>query len=222
LYENGQIKSTRNYKEGNEISEDGSIITRYLNDLIKSESYYKDGKLNGKWTSWFENGQKQLEVNYKDGKLNGKWSSWFESGQIKSERNYKDSKRDGKSTSWNKNSQIKSEKIYKDDELVEELVIENHLENLKLAYISNISARIKTFWRYLAAEDDWTAEVFVIQDRDGNVKAVEVKNAGVSNSSLAKSFMDSIERAIYKASPLPSAPDEAVFDKELYFVFSVK
>ena len=161
-------------------------------------------------------------MNYKDGKLNGKWSSWFESGQIKSERNYKDSKRDGKSTSWNKNSQIKSEKIYKDDELVEELVIENHLENLKLAYISNISARIKTFWRYLAAEDDWTAEVFVIQDRDGNVKAVEVKNAGVSNSSLAKSFMDSIERAIYKASPLPSAPDEAVFDKELYFVFSVK
>ena len=38
---------------------------------------------------------------------------------------------------------------------------------------------------------------------------------------LVKSFKDSIERAVYKASPLPGAPDEAVFDEELYFIFSV-
>jgi len=34
--------------------------------------------------------------------------------------------------------------------------------------------------------------------------------------------MDSIERAVYKASPLPGAPDEAVFDREIYMLFSVK
>ena len=33
--------------------------------------------------------------------------------------------------------------------------------------------------------------------------------------------MDSIERAVYKSSPLPPAPDEAVFDNEIYMVFSV-
>ena len=27
--------------------------------------------------------------------------------------------------------------------------------------------------------------------------------------------------AVYKASPLPSAPDETVFDRELIFIFSV-
>ena len=31
--------------------------------------------------------------------------------------------------------------------------------------------------------------------------------------------MNSIERAVYKASPLPAAPDEAVFDPEIYFIF---
>jgi colicin import membrane protein len=95
------------------------------------------------------------------------------------------------------------------------------LNMLQNAYINNIAARIKTFWRYQSAEDDWTAEVYVVQDKDGNVRAVDVKNANVGNSKLAKSFMDSIERAVNKASPLPGAPDEAVFDKELYFIFSV-
>ena len=95
------------------------------------------------------------------------------------------------------------------------------LNTLQNAYLNNIAARIKTFWRYQSAEDDWTAEVYVVQDRDGNVIAVDVRNANVGDSKLAKSFMDSIERAVNKASPLPGAPNEAVFDKELYFKFSV-
>jgi hypothetical protein len=101
------------------------------------------------------------------------------------------------------------------------LIIEDQLNTLKNAYINNIAARVRTFWRYQGADDGWTAEVYVVQDRDGNVNAVDVRNANVSDSSLAKSFMDSIERAVYKSSPLPAAPDEAVFDKELYFIFSV-
>ena len=34
--------------------------------------------------------------------------------------------------------------------------------------------------------------------------------------------MNSIERAVYKASPLPAAPDEAVFDQEIYFYICCK
>ena len=41
------------------------------------------------------------------------------------------------------------------------------------------------------------------------------------DSSRAKVFKDSIRRAVYKASPLPSAPDESVFDKELMITFRV-
>jgi colicin import membrane protein len=99
--------------------------------------------------------------------------------------------------------------------------IEDQLNTLKSAYVNNIAARVKSFWRYQGAEDDWTAEVYVVQDRDGTVVAVDVRNANVDDSSKAKVFKDSIRRAVYKASPLPSAPDEAVFDKELIFIFGV-
>ena len=35
----------------------------------------------------------------------------------------------------------------------------------------------------------------------------------------ARSFKNSIERAVYKASPLPAAPDDAVFDREIMLYF---
>ena len=117
--------------------------------------------------------------------------------------------------------QLLAKEVQDEQDTARSLIIEDQLNTLQNAYINNIAARVKTFWRYQSAEDDWTAEVYVVQDRDGNVKAVDVKNANVGNSSLGKSFKDSIERAVNKASPLPGAPDEAVFDKELYFVFSV-
>ena len=117
--------------------------------------------------------------------------------------------------------QLLAKEVQDEQDTARSLIIEDQLNTLQNAYINNIAARVKTFWRYQSAEDDWTAEVLVVQDRDGNVKAVNVKNANVGNSSLGKSFKDSIERAVYKASPLPGAPDEAVFDKELYFIFSV-
>jgi len=117
--------------------------------------------------------------------------------------------------------QLLAREVQDEQDTARSLIIEDQLNTLQNAYINNIAARVKTFWRYQSAEDDWTAEVYVVQDRDGNVKAVDVKNANVGNSSLGKSFKDSIERAVNTASPLPGAPDEAVFDKELYFIFSV-
>ena len=54
------------------------------------EEYYKDGKLNGLSTWWYENGQKELENHYKDGKLNGLSTCWYENGQIEGEGFFKD------------------------------------------------------------------------------------------------------------------------------------
>ena len=54
------------------------------------EEYYKDGKLNGLSTWWYENGQKELENHYKDGKTNGLSTCWYENGQIEGEGFFKD------------------------------------------------------------------------------------------------------------------------------------
>ena len=112
------------------------------------------------------------------------------------------------------------EEIKVDEDLLKS-ILDEELNTLKSAYVNNIAARVKSFWRYQGAEDDWTAEVYIVQDRDGTIVAVDVRNANVDDSTKAKVFKDSIRRAVYKASPLPSAPDEAVFDKELMITFSV-
>ena len=117
--------------------------------------------------------------------------------------------------------QLLAKEVQDEQDTARSLISEDQLNTLKSAYKNNIIARIKTSWRYQSAEDGWSCGVYVIQDRQGQVKAVDVRNCNVGNSSLAKSFRDSIERAVYKASPLPAAPDEAVFDSEIYMLFSV-
>ena len=68
----------------------GKHLCKYENGQIEIEASYKDGKVDGKVTSWHENGQIEIEANYKDGKANGKFIGWYENGQIKSEKYYKD------------------------------------------------------------------------------------------------------------------------------------
>ena len=107
--------------------------------------------------------------------------------------------------------------------LQEELEIENTeaLNNLKRKYVNDISAKIMSNWRFQKAEDHWMAEVYVIQDRDGNVLAVDVRNANVDDSNKARVFMSSIERAVFKSSPFPIATNDEVFDSEILLTFKV-
>ena len=99
--------------------------------------------------------------------------------------------------------------------------VEDLLNTLKSAYVNNIAARVRTYWRYQGAEDDWGCNVYVQQGIDGTVEAVNIQNCNLDNSEKARAFKNSIERAVYKASPLPSAPDDAVFDREILFYFGV-
>ena len=72
-------------------------------------------------------------------------------------------------------------------------------------YVRSIAEKVKSNWRYQGANDDWTAEVYVVQDRNGNVLAVDVRNTNVGNSSRAKSFTASIERASKLPCPVSAA-----------------
>ena len=70
----------------------GNNLCKYENGQIKSEGNYKDGKPDGKVTGWFENGQIQTVLNLKDGKLDGKATYWHENGKIKGKVTFKDGK----------------------------------------------------------------------------------------------------------------------------------
>ena len=43
----------------------------------------------GKFTQWYENGQKKIERCYQTNRAEGKWTEWDENGQIMEERYYK-------------------------------------------------------------------------------------------------------------------------------------
>ena len=108
-----------------------------------------------------------------------------------------------------------------EQDLARTLIIEDQLNTLKSAYINNINAQVYNLWNFRGAQKGWGCDVYVLQDRDGTVQAVDVQECNVDDSPQAKSFRDSIERAVYKASPLPSAPDDAVFDREILFEFRI-
>ena len=51
------------------------------------ELTYNDyGRLDGKWTSWYENGQKKREGIFKDHSRVGKWTDFNENGTVKEVR----------------------------------------------------------------------------------------------------------------------------------------
>ena len=46
------------------------------------EYTYKDGKEDGLWTQWYENGQKDEEITYKNGEIISS-KEWNEDGSVK-------------------------------------------------------------------------------------------------------------------------------------------
>lgn len=132
-------------------------------------------------------------------------------------------KRAAEQEKFEKDQEVRSltQEIQAEEDQERELVIEDQFSKLKSSYIGLIAARVKDQWRYIAAEDHWGCDVYIIQDEDGYVQAVNVQDCTIDESSNADSFKTSIERAVYKASPLPLAPDQSVFDTEIMFRFRV-
>ena len=94
----------------------------YSGDVSKSDSFgktllkgtYKNGKKDGLYIFWHDNGQKRREGTYKDGKRDGKWTWWNKKGQKVRQKNYKNGKLDGKLIEWFQfNGEIKREENYK-------------------------------------------------------------------------------------------------------------
>ena len=70
----------------------GFVREWYEDGQLKSECNYKDGKRDGAEKGWYEDGQLKSECNYKDGKWD-LWKGWNEDGQL--QFNYKDGRHGG-------------------------------------------------------------------------------------------------------------------------------
>ena len=87
-YENGQKQSEGTVKEGKKVlwDEDEQVKGMEFSIIPRERTFFvpKDGK----WTAWWDNGQKQSEGTYKHNLKYGKWTYWHKNGQKNKEGNY--------------------------------------------------------------------------------------------------------------------------------------
>ncbi|MFC1743513.1 toxin-antitoxin system YwqK family antitoxin [Candidatus Riflebacteria bacterium] len=84
----------------------GTAISRFKSGQIEECQTYKAGKLHGKNTKWYRNGNKSHEVNYLDGKLHGAFTEWYKNGNLRIEANYVNGVLEGISMAYHPNGQI--------------------------------------------------------------------------------------------------------------------
>ena len=108
----------------------------------------------------------------------------------------------------------------------ESLMLDDQLNISQNIWVESVITKINTYWRYSGARSDWSCYVFITQDRNGNVNTVDVDNCGDSIMNIdanpkLNSFKNSIEKAVYNASPLPLALSEDAFSEQIIFEFRV-
>jgi|TARA_B100001964_G_C13897269_1_gene450010 hypothetical protein len=86
--------SQKRYYINHILERDGVYIQKLSDEVISGEVFQmfgdtkvplgkmKDGKKEGKWISWYPNGQKRLEETWKDGELISE-EQWNEDGSVK-------------------------------------------------------------------------------------------------------------------------------------------
>ena len=108
----------------------------------------------------------------------------------------------------------------------ESLMLDDQLNISQNIWVESVITKINTYWRYSGARSDWSCYVFITQDRNGNVNTVDVDKCGdsimnIDENPKLNAFKNSIERAVYKASPFPLAPSEDAFSEQIIFEFRV-
>lgn len=126
-YENGQIKLVTSFEEGKSSGEykgyaengqllaEGKVTTVEVPSDNKQEKPKYREQFVGKWTYYFENGQKKAEVSYENGKEDGKTSRFFENGAKDCEGEYKIGNKVGKWVYYYEKGNIKNEEFYAPD-----------------------------------------------------------------------------------------------------------
>jgi hypothetical protein len=92
----------------------------YKND--EREFTVVNGKLEGEFKDWFDNGQLYEYFFFKNGEKHGEYKSWHVNGLLYKHYFYKDGELDGEIKMWYSNGKLEEHHIYKEDEPIETIV----------------------------------------------------------------------------------------------------
>jgi len=102
----------QNYKKSNQ---DGCWKS-FSSGLLKEEGNFKDGKKEGVWKYYNEEGRLMREVNYKKGERHGLVKVYRKKGMLKKEETYKQDKKEGLYKAYYYNGQLIEKGNYKEDQ----------------------------------------------------------------------------------------------------------
>ena len=85
-------KTQGSFKNG---KKEGNWVSYHDNGQLLEKGNYKNGKQEGIWILYNTNGEPILKKNYENGKLEGDHVSYWQTGQIWFKGNYKNGKREG-------------------------------------------------------------------------------------------------------------------------------
>jgi hypothetical protein len=88
---------------------------RYASGEPKITGAFVDGKAEGTWTWWYENGSKMTEGTFTGGRRNGVWQTWYEDGTRKSESTYQGDQLNGTSYQWYPSGVLKQQGNFMND-----------------------------------------------------------------------------------------------------------
>lgn len=82
------------------------------------EGNYRDGKQDGEWITYYQNGQRSAVDHFRNGVQDGLHQSWYANGQMAAKGYYKDGKREGVWRRWDPDGIRNWEEVYKDDKKI--------------------------------------------------------------------------------------------------------
>ena len=91
------------YKKFSDVPFSGKVTEIYKGSI-------KNGKREGAWISYYDNGQLHFKGNYKNGKREGAWILYWNNGQLYSKRNYKNGKKEGAWVEYEKDGTLYRER----------------------------------------------------------------------------------------------------------------
>ena len=115
-FDDGRVSRIYTVLKGTDVRE-GVSLTYHPNGKLAVEAPYKNGKLNGVFRSYDENGNLRETIGYKDGEEEGFSILYYENGKKKSSENYRRGTLNGKSEDWYENGKIRRQIPYENGQI---------------------------------------------------------------------------------------------------------
>lgn len=97
---------------------DGEVIEYHKNGVVKIKGTLKNGKREGQWQSFFENGSLQSENKYVKGILSGKTAAYYPNGNLNYVGLYINDLKDGVWYFYLENGTLDKEVVFKEGEKI--------------------------------------------------------------------------------------------------------